>query len=101
LPENQLNALPHEESSPIPNVKNIGLNDDVDILTTIDETKRILLADKEIKINKINTVCNTLSLTNIDDKAKDLQKILDDDKCIKLLAFLLFKRISMSQPNGF
>ena len=28
--------------------------------------------DRDNKLNKINMICNTLSLSNLDDKAKDL-----------------------------
>ena len=60
------------------------------------------LPDKENKLSKINMICNTLSMNNVEDKAKDLEKILaDNPKVIKLLAYnIVFKRISITQNNG-
>ena len=45
-------------------------------------------------------ICNTLSMNNIDDKAKDLERILDSQKAVKLLAYNIVKRISITQNNG-
>lgn len=40
-------------------------------------------------------------MNNIDDKAKDLERILDSQKAVKLLAYnIVFKRISITQNNG-
>ena len=40
-------------------------------------------------------------MNNIEDKAKDLEKILDNSKVVKLLAYnIVFKRISITQNNG-
>jgi hypothetical protein len=62
----------------------------------------MLFNEKEAKLSKINTTCNTLSLTNVEDKVKDLEKIIGNDKNIlKLLAYnIVFKRIPFAQNNG-
>ena len=40
-------------------------------------------------------------MNNIEDKAKELEKILDSESAIKLLAYsLVLKRISITQNNG-
>ena len=81
-------------------IKKVETND-FDILQTLDKTKRIVLPDKENKLSKINMICNTLSMNNIEDKAKELEKILDSNKVIRLLAYnIVFKRISITQNNG-
>ena len=47
---------------------------DYDILSQLDRSKAISqsLGERDNRLTKINTICNTLSLSNIDDKAKDL-----------------------------
>ena len=58
--------------------------------------------DRDSKVSKINTICNTLSLVNVDDKAKDLEKIIGNDRnVLKYLAYnIVFKRIAVAQGNG-
>jgi hypothetical protein len=47
---------------------------DYDILLHLDRSKEISasLGEKDNRLTKINTICNTLSLSNIEEKAKDL-----------------------------
>lgn len=57
--------------------------------------------EKELKMSKINMACNTLSTTNVEEKAREIEKILDSYESIKLLAYhIVFKRISLTQNNG-
>ncbi len=52
-------------------------------------------------MTKINTICNTLSLSNIEEKAKDLEKIIDSRAAVLLLAYnIVFKRIPLSAHNS-
>jgi hypothetical protein len=39
---------------------------------SLDKTKEMNFPDKEAKLSKINTICNTLAMSNIEEKAKDL-----------------------------
>lgn len=99
-PEPTVIVVPAEEEIAIDAIKKVDAND-FDILQTLDKTKKITLQDKENKLSKINMICNTLSMNNIEDKAKDLEKILDNSKVVKLLAYnIVFKRISITQNNG-
>ena len=92
--------LPTEEESVIEPLKKGEVND-YDILQTLDESKKINMPDRESKLSKINTACNNLSLTNIEEKAKDLEKLLDNEKTIILLVHnIVFKRVSIAQNNG-
>ena len=47
-------------------------NLDYDILATLDKTKKLKMTDKDSRLNKINMFCNTISLTNLDEKIKEL-----------------------------
>lgn len=60
------------------------------------------MADKETKLSKINLACNTISANNLEQKLKDLKKIIEvDQNSIKLLAYnIVFKRISTTTPNA-
>lgn len=46
--------------------------------------------------------CNTLSMNNIEEKSKDLIRMIDgDQRIMKLLAYnIVFKRVSITQNNG-
>lgn len=39
---------------------------DYEILTNLDLTKKIEMADKETKLSKINLACNTISANNLE-----------------------------------
>ena len=43
---------------------------DFDILATVDRSKKIDIPDRDAKLKLINTICNTLSLANVEEKAK-------------------------------
>jgi hypothetical protein len=59
------------------------------------------LGEKDNRLTRINTICNTLSLSNIEEKAKDLDKILDSKQAILLLAYnIVFRRIPLSAANN-
>lgn len=58
------------------------------------------IADRESKLRVINTICNTLSLTNIEEKTRELKKILDNEKVYKLLSYRILKIISITQNSG-
>lgn len=74
---------------------------DYDILVSLDKTKKLKMADRDSRLNKINMICNTLSLSNLDDKAKDLEKVIDTNKPTLLLAHhIVFKRITIAQNSG-
>ena len=52
-------------------------------------------------MSRINIACNTLSVTNVEEKAREVEKILDSYEAVKLLAYhIVFKRISITQNNG-
>lgn len=53
------------------------IDNDFDILTVYDKTTKITFKEKDLKVNKINTLCNTLSVSNIEEKAKDLSNLLN------------------------
>jgi hypothetical protein len=76
---------------------------DYDILSHLDRSKEISLSlgEKDNRLTRINTICNTLSLSNIDEKAKDLEKIIDTKPAVLLLAYnIVFKRIPLSAHNN-
>ncbi len=78
-------------------------NYDYDILVQLDKSKYISLAlgQKDNRLTKINTICNTLSLNNIEEKAKDLEKIIDSKTAILLLSYnIVFKRIPLTAHNN-
>lgn len=52
-------------------------NCDYDILVVLDRTKEMTFQDKDAKLSKINTICNTLALNNLEEKCKDLEKVVD------------------------
>ena len=81
-------------------------NQDFDILTHLDKTKEIAagLGEKNNCLTKINTICNTLSLNNIEEKVKDLEKLFDHNntkQVLLLLAYnIVFKRIPLASHNN-
>lgn len=78
-------------------------NQDYDILLNLDRSKEIAskLGERDNRLTKINTICNTLSLSNIDEKAKDLEKIIDSKAALMLLSYnIVFKRIPLASHNN-
>ena len=74
---------------------------DVDLLVAMDKTKRIQFPEKESKLSKINTLCNTLSTNNVHEKSKDMRYILDSPNAVKLIAYnIVFKRIPLAQGSN-
>lgn len=52
-------------------------------------------------MSKINTLCNTLSTNNVNEKSKDMKMILDSPNAIKLIAYnIVFKRIPLAQGSN-
>ena len=52
-------------------------------------------------MNRINMRYNTLPVTNVEEKVREVDKILDSYEAVKLLAYhIVFKRVSMTQNTG-